>query len=215
MQLCVIINQIMKTIYLTITFLLLQVSAFAQNTVSGKVVDNKNNPIPAANVYIDGSYDGSTTDENGNFTFTTDLKGNQILVISVLTYETSKSPIVVEECKDKTFKMKESVNTLDAVVVTAGTFDAGEKARVSVLKPLDIVTTAGSNANIVAALQTLPGTQTVGEDGRLFVRGGEADETQTFVDGIRVAQPYGATTNNLPTRGRFSPFLFSGMSFST
>lgn len=215
MQFCVIINPIMKTIYLTIAFFLLQVSAFAQSTVSGKVVDNKNNPIPAANVYIDGSYDGSTTDENGSFTFTTDLKGNQILVISVLTYETSKTPIVVEECKDKTFKMKESVNTLDAVVVTAGTFDAGEKARVSVLKPLDIVTTAGSNANIVAALQTLPGTQTVGEDGRLFVRGGEADETQTFVDGIRVAQPYGATTNNLPTRGRFSPFLFSGMSFST
>jgi hypothetical protein len=80
---------------------------------------------------------------------------------------------------------------------------------------LDIVTTAGSAGNIIAALQTLPGTQNVGEDGRLFVRGGEADETQTFVDGIRVAQPYGATTNNLPTRGRFSPFLFSGISFST
>ena len=215
MQLCVIINKTMKTFYITIASLLFFITSFAQNTVSGKVVDNKNNPIPAANVYIDGSYDGSTTDENGNFTFSTELKGSQMLVISVLTYETSKTPITVEECKDKTFKMKESVNTLDAVVVTAGTFDAGEKARVSVLKPLDIVTTAGSNANIVAALQTLPGTQTVGEDGRLFVRGGEADETQTFVDGIRVAQPYGATTNNLPTRGRFSPFLFSGMSFST
>jgi hypothetical protein len=49
----------------------------------------------------------------------------------------------------------------------------------------------------------------------MFVRGGEADETQTFIDGIRVAQPYGATTDNLPTRGRFSPFLFSGISFST
>ncbi len=55
----------------------------------------------------------------------------------------------------------------------------------------------------------------MGESGRLFVRGGESDETQTFVDGIRVAQPYGASANNLPTRGRFSPFLFSGMTFST
>ena len=117
--------------------------------------------------------------------------------------------------KEKTIKMRESVNTLDAVVVTAGTMETGEKARVSVLKPLDIVTTAGSAGNIISALQTLPGTQSVGEDGRLFVRGGEADETQTFVDGIRVAQPYGATTANVPTRGRFSPFLFSGMSFST
>ena len=100
-------------------------------------------------------------------------------------------------------------------MITAGSFSAGDKSRVSVLKPLDIVTTAGSAGNIIAALQTLPGTQNVGEDGRLYVRGGEADETQTFVDGIRVAQPYGATTNELPTRGRFSPFLFSGISFST
>ena len=83
------------------------------------------------------------------------------------------------------------------------------------MKPLDIVTIAGSAGNIIAALQTLPGTQNVGEDGRLFVRGGEANETQTFVDGIRVAQPYCSSTNNLPTRGRFSPFLFSGISFST
>jgi membrane-bound inhibitor of C-type lysozyme len=117
--------------------------------------------------------------------------------------------------KNRVILLKESSNTLDAVVITAGTFSAGEKSRVSVLKPLDIVTTAGSAGNIIAALQTLPGTQNVGEDGRLYVRGGEADETQTFVDGIRVAQPYGATTNNLPTRGRFSPFLFSGISFST
>jgi hypothetical protein len=73
------------------------------------------------------------------------------------------------------------------------------------LKTLDIVTTAGSAGNIIAALH-LPGTQSVGEDGRLFVRGGEM-KPQTFVDGIRVAQPYNATIGNVPTRGRFSPFV--------
>lgn len=189
--------------------------AFAQSAVSGKVTDVKGNPIPGANVYIDGSYDGTSTDDSGNFSFTTTEKGRQTLVVSFLAYETAKIEIEVGQAQNQTIKLKESVNTLDAVVITAGTFEAGDKARVSVLKPLDIVTTAGSAGDIVAALQTLPGTQTVGEDGRLYVRGGEADETQTFVDGIRVAQPYGATTNELPTRGRFSPFLFSGISFST
>jgi hypothetical protein len=37
--------------------------------------------------------------------------------------------------------------------ITAGTLEAGDKSRVSVLKPLDIVTTAGSAGNIIAALQ--------------------------------------------------------------
>jgi outer membrane cobalamin receptor len=204
----------MKTLYIFV-LLLVAFTSNAQQTISGTVVDEKNKPIAGANVFIDGTYDGASTDEKGGFSFQTQASGNQTLVISFLTFETLKAPIDANNCKDKTFKLKESINSLDAVVITAGSFSAGDKSRVSVLKPLDIVTTAGSAGNIIAALQTLPGTQTVGEDGRLFVRGGEADETQTFVDGIRVAQPYGATTNNLPTRGRFSPFLFSGISFST
>ena len=204
----------MKTFYTFILFFL-SFTVLAQNEISGTVLDEKNKPIAGANIYIDGTYDGATSDENGKFSFSTTTIGNQTLVISFVTYVTLSIAIDVANYKNKTVKLRESVNSLDAVIVTAGTFDAGEKARVSVLKPLDIVTTAGAMGDIVSALQTLPGTNTVGEDGRLFVRGGEADETQTFVDGIRVAQPYGATTANVPTRGRFSPFLFSGMSFST
>lgn len=204
----------LKSIF-TFAILLFSLTIFSQNTISGKVVDEKGKPVSGANVFIEGTYDGASTTETGDFSFTTTVKGNQTLVVSFLIYETSKTVIDVATFQNKTIKLRESVTSLDAVVITAGTLEAGDKARVSVLKPLDIVTTAGSAGNIIAALQTLPGTQTVGEDGRLFVRGGEANETQTFIDGIRVAQPYGASTNNLPTRGRFSPFLFSGMSFST
>jgi outer membrane cobalamin receptor len=204
----------MKTL-LNIIILFVSMTSFSQTTVSGKVVDKKNLPIPGANVYIDGTYDGATSNEQGDFTFTTTETGIKILVVSFLSYDTLNVTIDVSKNQNVTLILKESVNTLDTVVISAGTFEAGDKARVSVLKPLDIVTTAGALGDIVGALQTLPGTQTVGESGRLFVRGGEADETQTFVDGIRVAQPYGSTTQNLPTRGRFSPFLFSGISFST
>lgn len=207
-------NKPMKTIF---TFLLFAFSfyGFSQQTISGKVTDEKGHPIAGANVFIEGTYDGDSSDEQGNFNFQTSVSGKQQLVISFLAYETLYQEIVAEDFKNKTLKLKSSVNTLDAVIITAGAFESGGNARVSVLKPLDIVTTAGAIGDIAGALMTLPGTQTMGEDGRLFVRGGEADETQTYVDGLRVAQPYGATTNNLPTRGRFSPFLFSGITFST
>ncbi|TDE02388.1 TonB-dependent receptor [Flavobacterium hiemivividum] len=204
----------MKTIF-TCIILFFTANSFAQTTISGRTVDQKGKPIAGVNIYIEGSYDGATTNENGEFLFVTTLTGDQVLVASFLIYETTKTPIYVADFEAKIIILKENINTLDAVVISAGTMESGDKARVSVLKPLDIVTTAGSAGNIIAALQTLPGTQTVGEDGRLFVRGGEANETQTYVDGLRVAQPYGASTNNLPTRGRFSPFLFSGIAFST
>jgi len=186
-----------------------------QTVISGKVVDQNGLPLPGANVFIEGTYDGTSSDPDGNFNFSTSVKGNQILKITFLNFETYAETIDVMLVKDKIIKLRESVNTLDAVVINAGSFEAGGKSKVSILKPLDIVTTAGSNADIVAALQTLGGTQVAGESGRLLVRGGEDSETQTFVDGIRVAQPYGTSAANTPARGRFSPFLFSGMSFST
>jgi len=207
-------NQAMKPI-ITFLFLLSGLILQAQTKISGTVVNEKGQPVAAANIYIDGTYDGATTAEDGTFSFETSETGAQVLVITYLTMEDLRVDIVVEQYQPKTFAMKDNVNTLDTVVISAGTFSAGDNSKINALKPLDIVTTAGAAGDIVGALNTLPGTQTVGESGRLFVRGGESDETQTFVDGIRVAQPYGATANNIPTRGRFSPFLFSGMTFST
>ena len=72
---------------------------------------------------------------------------------------------MVEKFQSKVFTIKESLNTLNAVEVTAGTFKAGDNSKVTALKAMDIVTTAGSAGNIIAALETLPGTQTVGESG--------------------------------------------------
>ena len=58
----------MKSI-LTFTILLFSTFLFSQNTISGKVVDQKGNPIAGANIYIDGTYDGTSSDDNGNFSF--------------------------------------------------------------------------------------------------------------------------------------------------
>jgi hypothetical protein len=183
--------------------------------ISGKVVDGRGVSIAGANVYLQGTYDGSTTDENGDFSFKTSETGTQTLLVSYISYETFTMVGDVKFMKDLMVKLREDVNTLDAVVLSAGTFQAGDNSKVNVLKPLDVVTTASALGDFVGALQTLPGTTTVAEDGRLFVRGGEADETQIFIDGIRVFTPYSPTTNNSPTRGRYSPFLFDGITFST
>ncbi|MGW9686716.1 TonB-dependent receptor [Flagellimonas sp. 2504JD1-5] len=187
----------------------------SQTMVSGTVTDTKNNPIVGANVYLEGTYDGASTTEGGKFSFETTETGTQTLVISMLSFDAHYEIGDVRYFENLQIKLIESINALTGVTLTAGTFEAGDNSKVSVLKPLDIVTTAGAAGDFVAALQTLPGTTTVNEDGRLFVRGGSAGETQVFIDGLRVFQPFNATANNMPTRGRFSPFLFKGITFST
>lgn len=200
---------------LTFSFFLISLILNAQTTVSGKVTDSKGIPITGANVYLDGTYDGSSSDQNGDFSFTSSETGDQTLIVSFLSFETYYLPKEVEEMKNLNITLKEDVNSLGSVVLNAGSFSAGDNSKASVLTPLDIVTTAGAAGDYIAALQTLPGTSNVSEDGRLFVRGGDANETNIFIDGLRVFQPFLATTNNIPTRGRFSSFLFKGTNFST
>lgn len=195
--------------------LCVQSITFAQSTVSGIVTDQSNEPVFGANVYLKGTYDGASTNEKGVFSFTTEETGQHILVVSFLSFETKELPLEVTQMQNLQIKLRENIDALNTVILSAGSFEAGENAKVTALKPLDIVTTASALGDIVGALQTLPGTSTVAEDGRLFVRGGRAEETQIFIDGIRVFTPYSNSTNNIPARGRYSPFLFKGITFST
>ncbi len=204
----------MKKIDLLI-ILLFATGTFAQTVVSGVVRDSRNNPVEGANVYLEGTYDGASTDAQGYFSFETTETGTQNLMVSMLSFEPFSQAGDITYFKNLEIILYEALNELTGVTLTAGSFKAGDNSKASVLKPLDIVTTAGAAGDFVAALQTLPGTSTVNEDGRLFVRGGAAGETQVFIDGLRVFQPFNATANNIPTRGRFSPFLFKGITFST
>ena len=205
----------LSTSLILVLFSLCSWGTIGQTTISGIVTEANGTPILGANVYLDGTYDGSSSDENGNFTFETSEEGEQNLIVSFLSFENYSLKVNVSEMNNLSIKLREDVNSLDTVVISAGTFEASDNSKVSVLKPLDVVTTASALGDFVGALQTLPGTNTVAEDGRLFVRGGDANETQIFIDGIRVFTPYTPTTNNTPTRGRYSPFLFDGITFST
>ncbi len=200
---------------LNILLIILTIQLNAQTTISGTVIDKKGEPIMGANVYLENTYDGATTNIDGQFSFSTNETGEVTLVVSYITFQIYKQTTNVISLTKLNITLKESINTLDAVVLTAGSFEAGNRSKATVMNSIDVVTTAGVAGDFISALQTLPGTQTVGEDGRLFVRGGTAEETQVFIDGLQVFKPYSPTANNTPTRGRYSPFLFDGITFST
>ena len=200
--------------YLALLFFFISFALLAQTTITGTVTTGKL-PVAGANVYLEGTYDGASTDAAGRFSFITTETGTQTLVVSSIGYDTHYEMGEVTYFQELNIVLQEAINSLSGVTLTAGSFEAGTESKAAALKPLDIVTTAGVAGDIGSALQTLPGTTTVSEDGRLFVRGGRAEETQVFIDGQRVFQPFMASTNNVPTRGRFSPFLFKGVSFST
>lgn len=204
----------MKSLLTVLFFASLGYAVTAQTVVSGTIRKASGNPAPNVNITLVGTYDGASTDENGSFSFETEETGefdielegpgfvSQIITISIPL----ETPLEIT--------MEESVE-LEAVVFGAGVMKAVGNTNETVMSALDIVTTAGSDGDIIAAMQTLPGTNNVSEDGRLFIRGGEGDESSIFIDRLRVFQPYNQTAPNTPTRGRYSPFLFKGINFST
>ena len=207
----------MRKLYTLLLFLLPLQYLHAQTTISGKVTDTKKHPMRGVSVSIKNSYDGGTTDSLGNYHFTTSETNNVILTATYTGYKNFEQPIHIADTKSITLNivLREEITELQAVVVNAGSFAAGDRKRAAVLSSIDIATTAGSNADITAALKTLPGTQQIGEQEGLFVRGGEGYETKQFIDGTLVNNPYYSSVPDIAQRGRFSPFLFKGTVFST
>ncbi len=204
-------------VFIILPFLFAAAISNAQYKISGTVVNEKDKPLKGVSVYLDNTIDGGTTDSLGIFRFTTSEKGNQTIVASEISHENAGLPIVINgDMSGIVLKMKSNkAHNLDAVVITAGSFDATNDKSKTVLRPLDIVTTAGANADIVKAIETLPGTQQTGADNGLFVRGGDANEAAILVDGIVVQNAFLSGPPGVATRSRFGAFQFSGVSFSS
>lgn len=190
---------------------------WSQSTkIAGKVTDAQGEPLSGANVFIVDSYDGATTNPEGQFSFTTTETGPRKLRITYLGYEPYDQAVELNgQPVEVVASLKEAYTETNTVVISAGGFGASDKNKAVILNPLDIVTTAGALGDVYGALQFLPGTQRVGEEAGLFVRGGDASETATIIDGMIVQQPFFSTIPDVASRARFSPFLFKGTFFST
>lgn len=206
----------MKIIFTLILLFAVSSNSAAQTKLSGKVTDMKKQPLPGANIYLKDTYDGVSSDTDGNFSFITEEEGEGVLLVSYVGFKTFSQEVVLDGSR-KYFEisLEEQSKELGAVVISAGTFEASDENKAVILRPLDIVTTAGASADIYGALQTLPGSTPIGEAEGLFVRGGSASETRTIIDEMAVQNPFYTSVPDIPSRGRFSPFLFKGTVFST
>lgn len=204
----------MTRIFIIVISVFMVSNLYAQNTILGKITDNKNEAVQGANIFIKGTIEGTTSDSIGTFSFTTTKVNNVTLMVSSIGYKDYSISANVNDLQDLKITMSEDYANLDEIVITASSFSLGKSRTIEKMNPIDVVMTGSSNGDIVGALQTLPGSQKVGEDGKLYIRGGEDRETQTFIDGMHVLVPYTSPAKTVSARSRFSPFLFKGINFS-
>jgi len=187
-----------------------------QTVITGSVKTKKGEPVAGANIYIKNTFEGASSDSLGFFMFKTTLAGRQIIVASFMGYKNQEQQVTLKsDTLIFPFILSEDKAQLGEVVITAGTFEAGDEKKSAVLSTLDMATNSHGFGDIFMAVNSLPGTTTADDEGGLLVRGGERHETKTFIDGMLVESPYTAKMPNIPVRGKFSPMLFRGTVFST
>lgn len=198
------------------------IRSYEQVTLAGSVKSRQGSPggrqapIPGASVYLKGSVSGTTTDSSGKWVFSTDAKGQQVLVVSSVGFkELEKTVVLNDTLIIIDLILPRDDKAMEPIVISAGSFIASDKAKGASLTPIDVVTTAGNNGDIANALRTLPGTQQIGEQEGLFVRGGTSDETKQFIDGTLFRNPNFSPVPGILQPARVSPFLFNGIVFSS
>lgn len=149
---------------------------YSQTTLSGKVLDENNIPLPGASVVIKGSSTGVATDFDGNFTIN-GSGGSDILVVSYIGYlskevnSANQNNIVVN--------LEPDSQKLDEVVVTALGIKKEKKRlgyAVQEVKGEDLVTARETNitnslAGRAAGVQVTGGSSGVGSTSLIIIRG--------------------------------------------
>ncbi len=114
----------MKGIYffkygLTMLFLIFTITSFAQNAlITGKIVDEKNQPLPGASLTIDGTTLGGTTDVDGNYRISGVKPGSYTLTANFVGYIPIKKTVTVSSANvQANFQMQPTAQSLNEVVV--------------------------------------------------------------------------------------------------
>lgn len=137
-----------KKVSLTALLCCMVVSMFAQISLSGKVVNAEtNDPVVGANIRIDHSLAGCTTNGKGEFTINNLPEGEHLLSVTHVSFLPQKYTANTDE-KDILIKMTESYINLGQVVITGtGTHRRMSNSPV----PIQVITAKDlGNANVTS-----------------------------------------------------------------
>lgn len=194
-------NKIYRKLLLSLIFLVAGMTGLiAQEdaTIRGFVYEETSGePAILANIYLQGTTFGASSDENGYFLISKIPPGNYKLIVTYLGYDTISMPVVLEKGKliDKRFSLKESSVKLETVTVSAERIAARTETKTSVVKitPKEIkqIPSVGGQADFAQYLQVVPGVVFTGDQGgQFYVRGGSPIQNKVILDGMVIYNPF-------------------------
>lgn len=190
----------LKKLTFSAIFLIVSLITFAQgdNTIKGFVYETTTGePMMFANVYLNGTTLGSTTDINGYFSITRIPEGKYNVMVTMVGYDTIIDPVTLKtnDIINKKYNLKEASIQLEAVNITADKIEARTETKTSVVnitpKTITKIPSVGGQSDLAQYLQVLPGVVFTGDQGgQLYIRGGSPIQNKVLLDGMIVYNPF-------------------------
>jgi hypothetical protein len=182
-----------KIINITILILFTSFVVAQKGTIRGRIYNSKTNePLEFANIIIQGTNIGSTSDLDGNYIFTGIDPGFKQLVVSLVGFQTTLSPEIQVQGNQTTFldiPVNETTQVLNEFVVKRNPNAKKIESPLSVtnIGVQEIEKSAGVNRDVSKLIQTLPGVAVTDPNRNdLIVRGGGPSENVFYLDGIEI-----------------------------
>ncbi len=182
-------------------------------TVSGKVIDENEDPIPNVSVVILGNVNGVNTNDSGLFNIKVPAKQSLALIFSCVGYKEEKKGIYLSanEKEYYTIRLKKG-KTLETVVVSG---KAGEKQigqvqinpRTAILAPSTVSGVEGLIKNLTRSGNELTS--------QYNVRGGNYDENLIYINDFEVFRPYLVNSGQQEGLSLINPEMAENISFFT
>ena len=201
-------------IYLVLIFVSTAVEA-KTFIVSGKVIDESNEPMEFVSVRISGTMSGALTNEKGLFSIEAPSRDTAEVVISYLGYETVKRRLIEPEGEIKlNVRLYQKDRSLDEVSVREF------RKQTSTLEYLDAddlrLMPDATGGSIEALLTTMPGVHSNNELSTQYsVRGGNYDENLVYINGIEVYRPLTIRSGQQEGLSIINPDLVGSVGFSS
>ncbi|WBX75312.1 TonB-dependent receptor [Tenacibaculum ovolyticum] len=187
---------------------------FAQKTaiIKGTITNKFNTPIEG--VAISYLSEGTTSNANGNYSFSIPMRKTVTVVFSHVSYKTITKKFTSRGKKtirfSPTFKFKSQ--ELETVVLKNSKKEAAGIIKISTNKVKNIL---GANAGVENILMTLPGVSNNNELSTQYnVRGGNFDENLVYVNGIEVYRPFLIRSGQQEGLSFINPHMVQNINFS-
>ena len=124
----------MKSKLFITLLLILSFYTYAQTKVSGIVVDDKNQPVPYANIMFKGTNDGVVSNEDGRFYLESQI-ANKVIVVSFSGFQTKEVTLPKLVNYDFKIKITDGVK-LNEVVIYSGKTSKKNNPAIDILRKI-------------------------------------------------------------------------------